>query len=202
MSLFKQPRGGLDPLLLWRHSLCVAIASRKLGDLLLPQAVEDLYVAGLLHDLGISILVHYFSDEYVKILRRADSSRRSLWQVELSCLGTTHAEVGYALASRWRLTGLVCECIRHHEGDARAVPKAVPHLRAALEIVRFADGWAESRGLGLVSDKQVDEVQRDFPGVSEQDLESILRGTAAELQEKESDLLAEASFAQEAPQVP
>lgn len=79
MSVFKRPCSGFYPLSLWRHSLCVAIASRKLAELFLPSKADDLYVAGLLHDLGIGLLVHYFSDDYARILRQAQVSGRRLW---------------------------------------------------------------------------------------------------------------------------
>jgi HD-like signal output (HDOD) protein len=191
MSRFKRSRDGLDPLVLWRHSLCVAILSRKLGDLLLPSQAEDLYIAGLLHDLGVSVLVHYFPDDYATVLRHSQRSGHPLPEMEISIFGTTHANLGYALASRWRLPALVCECIRRHEVHADTAQGVTAHRSPALEIVHFADRWSESSGLGLISPSapEPDSFISDRFALAGKDLQAILESAITELRAKENDLV-------------
>jgi len=150
MNLFQDPDGS-DPRAFWRHSVAAAIVAQKTGRVLLPQVEEDLYVAGLLHDAGVAILMENLQEDYAALLVQARSTSRDLSDLEAEMFGTTHAEVGHVLASRWRLPPLVCECIRLHEEPDDAIRVAAPgDLEKAVDIIRFADRWATRAGFDFI----------------------------------------------------
>jgi len=151
MNIFQRSKAGADPRAFWRHSLSVALASQKLGSVLLSPAEEDLYVAGLLHDAGVAILMDQLDEDYAPLLRLARATGRELSEIEAEVLGTTHAEVGHMLASRWRLPPLVCECIRLHDtvDDGPCFPPS--DLEKAVDIIRFADRWSNKAGFDFLS---------------------------------------------------
>jgi HD-like signal output (HDOD) protein len=196
MSVLRRPCGGFDPLSFWRHSLGCALAGRRIAELLLPPMADHLHIAGLLHDMGIGLLAHYFPEEYSRILERANG--RNLGEVELCAFGTTHAELAYALACRWRLPGLVCDCIRLHEpAGARPAPAPATPRDAALEIMRFADAWTAAQGFGFPPGEAGPadlEVTGPLAEATD-DLRRILQAIPAELRELESQVLCEAGAA-------
>lgn len=151
MQVFKRACGDFDPMGFWRHAVVAATGARKLGGLFLPGQEEDLYVAGLLHDVGVALLVQYLADEYAVVLREVRSGSRALTEVEEDMLGVTHAEVGHALASRWRLPPLVCECIRHHEAPGAVLPGTPGSPREALDLICLVDRWCYRLGFHFLA---------------------------------------------------
>ena len=150
MNLIESAGGGADPRAFWRHSVATAIAAQKVGLVLLPRIEEDLYVAGLLHDAGVAILLESLQDDYAVAIGMARSTGRDLSEIEAEEFGTTHAEVGHMLASRWRLPPLVCECIRLHEEPYDAIHTPPGDLEKAVGIIRFADRWTTRAGFDFI----------------------------------------------------
>ena len=150
MNLLQDAGGEAERRAFWRHSMAAAIVAQKVGFVLLPRIEEDLYVAGLLHDAGVAILMENLQDDYAAAIALARSTSRDLTEIEAETFGTTHAEVGHMLASRWRLPPLVCECIRLHEEPDDGIHAAPGDLEKAVDIIRFADRWATRAGFDFI----------------------------------------------------
>ncbi|HEX7450065.1 MAG TPA: HDOD domain-containing protein, partial [Pirellulales bacterium] len=59
----------------WRHTLTRAVAARELSERLWKVPGDEVFVAGLLKDLGRLVLIQGLGRPYVEFLRRADFSR-------------------------------------------------------------------------------------------------------------------------------
>ena len=100
----------------WQHSIGTGVSARLLGEVkdYSPMEREELFLAGLLHDLGKVP----FGDEYIEVLNVAKWEQRSLVEVERHLLGIDHQEVGLMIAEKWKLNRVITECITsHHEVD-------------------------------------------------------------------------------------
>lgn len=131
---------------LWRCAVTVAgyaqgIARKcRLGAL----AIEDAYVAGLLHDIGALFLLTRFPKEYQQILQ--SGGEQVTLQRERETFGYDHAEIGAMIAERWRLPERVVRVIGEHH--APFVPEG--DIRLLTACVMQADIWdAEARGVPL-----------------------------------------------------
>ncbi len=118
---------------LWTRSVASAFA----GDLLANQSSYSVtgtaYTAGLLHDLGLSILCREVGS-YADVVRQADDDLDSLTGCEQQILGFDHCQLGSEIAKRWRLGDrLVQGILNHHQETA---PPQDPQL---CSIVRVAD---------------------------------------------------------------
>jgi HD-like signal output (HDOD) protein len=187
MNLFHRACAGFEPLAFWRHSISVALASKKLGALVLPALEEDLYVAGLLHDIGVALLVQHLSTDYALVLKLAKAQKRNLAEIEEEVFGVSHAEVGCTLASRWRLPPLVCDCIRYHE-SSQGTPGVPAEHAKVIDIVRFADEWADWCGLDFFVERPQGLPKPALPTWITSDLAEIERaieGLKADVAEKE-----------------
>ncbi|MFO7653877.1 MAG: HDOD domain-containing protein [Candidatus Krumholzibacteriia bacterium] len=110
-------RSRLDYRELWMHSVLVASYSRELARLRGDGALEDLFTAGLLHDLGKFLLVIQVPGEYDAVIRLRHESGRPLVEVERQLLGTDHASAGAAYMRHWCFPdALVACCGTHHDG--------------------------------------------------------------------------------------
>jgi len=110
---------GMDQL--WRHSLGVAITANLLATKLEIKNPEELFVSGLLHDIGKVVLYVKWPDvgNSIKdaLKTRAD---RSLFDVEQELTGLSHAEIGGYLAGAWHLPVTLREPILYHHNPIQA----------------------------------------------------------------------------------
>jgi HD-like signal output (HDOD) protein len=119
-SVFAQYDAGPNPCFsveeLRNHSLQVATVARELAQSRhLPQSVvNDVFLGGLMHDLGKLVLGSNFPGQYREVaacFQDPEAARAK----ELQLFGTTHAEVGGYLLWLWGISGKATEIVvRHH----------------------------------------------------------------------------------------
>ncbi|MCC5858177.1 MAG: GGDEF domain-containing protein [Ectothiorhodospiraceae bacterium] len=86
----------------WRRGLLAAIAGRQVGRMMGRWDLEELFLAGLLQDIGILALEVALGDRYGALL--ADTpSHCVLLERERQTLGCDHGEAGAWLMQRWGL---------------------------------------------------------------------------------------------------
>ncbi len=100
----------------WLHSLRCGISARLIARAVGGANAEILFLAGILHDIGI--LVIYQQDALLaRAVDQQISSKHQLRdQAEREMLGFDHAEVGALLGQSWGLSMEICELLRcHHQ---------------------------------------------------------------------------------------
>jgi putative nucleotidyltransferase with HDIG domain len=101
----------------WAHSIGTGASAKLLGMAKGLSAIEreELFLAGLLHDLGKVP----FGDEYSDVLLVTNREQLPLIEVEREMMGIDHQEVGLMIAEKWKLNEVIAATIsRHHEGLA------------------------------------------------------------------------------------
>jgi len=101
-SLQSTKPSGLDYTLYWKRALLSGITCQILGDMCNVAEVEELYLAGLLQDLGMLALDQVFPDLYLTYPGH-QSDHASLIAHEEQSLGLTHGAVGSWLLRQWNL---------------------------------------------------------------------------------------------------
>ena len=126
---------------LWAHSLRVAASARRISQLehLSAAAVEEAFVAGMLHDIGQLVLTVNLRDQYDAIIQRARDLQSPIDVVESEILNATHAEVGGYLLGLWGLPVPVVEAITlHHQPGKSLITKFT-----ALTAVHVAESLCQ-----------------------------------------------------------
>lgn len=98
-----QPTASFDASHFLRRSILSAIACRALGAGMGLDHLDDLFLAGLLQDVGILALNTMLATEYAPILMRAAGDHEALLAEERRELHAGHDEVGAWLLERWKL---------------------------------------------------------------------------------------------------
>ena len=143
LSLFsKIPKEILSMYSFLRHSLACGIISRILAAHKSIPQTEQLFVSGLLHDLGRLILYSYFPNESRNILSRARSSEMLLYEQETDYLGCNHTHLVKHLLQQWKLPMVLENNVFFHHSPQ----KAQQPLTAAL--VHLADIITNGLGIG------------------------------------------------------
>jgi len=130
---------------LWDHSLCTAVCAERLASVLNYATIKDeVFIGGLLHDIGKSILSYYVAERFKNILDRVDNRGQSFVEAEREELGLDHAEVGARVALHWNLPDMLVEIIgSHHCPDIRSVNAT------RVCLVHVADAVASMLGVGI-----------------------------------------------------
>lgn len=98
----------------WRRTILSALASRALGEKLGYKSPDDLFLAGLLQDIGILAFDAMMPDEYAPVFASV-STHDELLNAERIAFGAGHEEVGYALLKRWNLPDYIAiSCLASH----------------------------------------------------------------------------------------
>jgi putative nucleotidyltransferase with HDIG domain len=142
---------------LWRHSLGVAITAHLLATKLEIKNPEELFVAGLLHDIGKVVLYVKWPDVAGSIKTAAQGGGdRSLFEVEQELLGLSHADIGGYLANVWNLPIALREPILYHHAPTLAQEAA---LQTA--IVHVADILVKGLACGNPGDDQIPPLSKE-----------------------------------------
>lgn len=127
----------------WVHSLMTASAAKRIADELGYQKSGEVFTAGLLHDLGISIIQRYFNEEFNAICGLVDNQQMRYLAAEEQTLGLTHQEIGKLLSNRWNLPETLGETIANHH-----CPSKVEGNKILASIVHLADYMTQRLGIG------------------------------------------------------
>lgn len=130
----------------WAHSIGVGVSAKLLAkELDLPiMEREEMFVAGLLHDLGKVP----FGDEYIDVLSETKEKQLSLISVERQQLGVDHQEVGNMIAQKWKLNLLITNCIAYHH-DIDQVPE---EFKVKVAIVALGNIYSNIFDFGYAGD--------------------------------------------------
>ncbi len=142
---------------LWNHSILTAIFAKTIVKLenQRREAIDDAYMAGLLHDLGKLVLVQNLYDGYQEALVEVQQSNRCLWEIEDEFFGTTHAEIAAYLMGLWGLKYPVVEAIAFHH-----YPRKCHQHMGILAAVHAANGLAHD--LGAAETNQISNVDKTY----------------------------------------
>ncbi|MFA5825538.1 MAG: HDOD domain-containing protein [Gallionellaceae bacterium] len=127
-SVTRKPAGLLDVTHLWQHSMAVALAMDALSKAM-PKEMrppdEEIYLAGLLHDIGFLVLEYIdpaLSNRFHARLAAEGVSRYT--ELEAEMLEANHSELGARLAEHWNLAQSIVAVLRYHHSSDVA-PDAV-----------------------------------------------------------------------------
>ncbi|WP_155827586.1 HDOD domain-containing protein [Limisalsivibrio acetivorans] len=129
---------------LWEHAVMVALLSECLASRV-GEDSDALYLAGLMHDIGKTVLVDF-------LVKEVDTTKDELAQI-----GIDHASVGSMILSKWSVADIISEAVNKH------------HLKTdnrQAMIVYFANLLAQDRenAEGYLADAA------EFFGVSYEDV--------------------------------
>jgi HD-like signal output (HDOD) protein len=122
----------------WRHSVATGVIARKVWEKLQTGRGEQLYIAGLVHDVGCLVLDRLSHEVYAAILDLTRKENISVLEAERCILGASHDVAGGLLLERWSLPDIFIECARCHHAPSEA---SEPY-RVAVALVSLADMFA------------------------------------------------------------
>lgn len=153
------------------HCLNVASLARQivLKENLENVELDDVFLAGLVHDCGLVILIENFPDLYRKVLKLSEEKKLPLFKSEKYIFGVSHAEVGGYLLAMWGLPENIVRAVCfHHEPlkDCFNYINCTVVLHIADALVEKLDGdFSSSLNKEVIQKFSLQEKIKEFLGL-------------------------------------
>jgi HD-like signal output (HDOD) protein/GGDEF domain-containing protein len=145
----------------WRHTLTKAVAGREISETLWNTPGDDAFIAGLLQDLGMLLLIQELDEPYVKFLDRVHAAAKDVTSLETQSMGFDHTELSARLLAHWGLPETLVEAVapdrsRRPASGSRSSQQALPRILHLAELVAqlLADKRADVLGELLAAGQQ------------------------------------------------
>jgi len=126
---------------LWRHSVAVARMSQHIAETIDQPDVEEIYLAGLLHDVGWMLLDQSLRRSFCKILDRL-TPETPIGEVEQDILSFSHTHLGAFVTERWHVPQSIVTVAEFHHSPQHCEG---PHRRV-VQIVAAANYFISRHG--------------------------------------------------------
>jgi putative nucleotidyltransferase with HDIG domain len=135
------------------HSLAVATLSDLIVQSAPAENAEWAFMAGLLHDIGLPLIVVGLPEQFRAIAMQA-GGEVNLVEREREVLGFTHFDLGAEMLARWNCPPMVQEATRF--GDTMELPSERPLSLAA--VVKTASLLADASGISTFDSSEDDSL--------------------------------------------
>jgi putative nucleotidyltransferase with HDIG domain len=139
-AVFDKMQGTMSDV--WAHSLGCATVAAMIGRKAMYHAPEELYTAGLLHDIGKVFWATQCPESLQKILALTAERDLTMAEAEEELLGVTHAQIGRRMAVAWGLPEALAEPVGHHHS-----PQSAASCSSAAFAIHLADCLVRAHGL-------------------------------------------------------
>jgi putative nucleotidyltransferase with HDIG domain len=146
---------------LWQHSVAVGVCARMIARRLRLADPEGVFLAGLLHDVGIILEDQYRHESFAEMVGSLREDR-TLAEQERNVLGFDHMALGEQVGRNWRLPEAVLAAIRYHHMSVRYRGDHIDTVRC----VEVANLICTLRGTPSVGLKLVKYSRPAFAGLS------------------------------------
>lgn len=133
----------LDQKEFWLHSFLAGTVTKRLAeDLDFPNPGEA-FIAGFLHDMGVSVMHRFFHTGFMQICNMVESENISYEHAEIEVLGMTHQQIGNYLIERWNFPQVMCDAILYHHNPGESKNNIV-----LSSLIHLADYMTQKLGIG------------------------------------------------------
>ncbi|OGH59161.1 MAG: hypothetical protein A3G34_02435 [Candidatus Lindowbacteria bacterium RIFCSPLOWO2_12_FULL_62_27] len=144
---------------LWEQALRAAECAKELGKYCRIAELDELFVCGLLHNVGEMLIEQYFPEEAGQIRDKRNSKPAQI-AAERQLLGGTHADLAGVLLHIWNLPRptVLSAMFHHHDCNILVHTPGVPdevfivHMAATIcDLPTGLDAFSYSKALDLIS---------------------------------------------------
>lgn len=173
---------------LWRHSVAVAVAARTIAKVSPhPALTDELFVGGLIHDIGMLVERQVFADEFTEVISQCSTTDVDFLECERAIIGADHQAFGVGLTTKWKLPRHLRAAVGfHHNPETLSA-----ELRNMATLLQIADVLCCQEQYGFYLSAQhgeITEEKLDTIGITEAQLNEVRRTLPEHLADAESTL--------------
>lgn len=124
----------------WRRTLTKAVAAREISATIWKLPGDEAFLAGLLQDIGLLVLIQEFGEPFVRFLDVAFSKAADVGAMAAKSIGFDHAQLSARLLERWGLPKNLVEAIDSGRpartiADLPATGQTLPQILHLAELL-------------------------------------------------------------------
>jgi GGDEF domain-containing protein len=160
----------------WTNTLTRAVAARMLCEQLYRQPGDEAFIAGLLQDIGILVLLRELGEPYARFLTGVIEEKCQLATLEQDTLGFDHNQLSAALLARWQLPERLVEAIAAPKRMSRLERMNSPEgdLPQILHLAELLMQLVGQKRLGVLP--ELLEAGKLYRGMTKSKLAAIVEG--------------------------
>jgi putative nucleotidyltransferase with HDIG domain len=143
---------GFDRRSFWVHSIATAALGVRIARSCMCTNEDDVFTAGLLHDLGKVFMDGYFHRDFCSILGHASRKKLSFFAAETELCDVNHAMIGEWIARSWKFPLRITAVIKHHHQELEERTGLALSSDTAVDIIRLADTFVKRGNYGSSGD--------------------------------------------------
>ena len=132
---------------LWRHMVAVGICARLIAMRIRSGQFEDVYLAGLLHDIGIILEDQYSHRGFASVIENLQEGK-PLSDLERDHIGFDHTMLGEEIGRAWKMPNGVTDAIRHHH-SMTSYAGMYSEMLQCVEVGNFLCSLKEMSSVGM-----------------------------------------------------
>jgi HD-like signal output (HDOD) protein len=170
---------------LWTHCMAVAVTARELAKQMKAPIVDEAFLAGMIHDLGLLVSLQVSPEQVRSICDKAKGSEATFCEIERDVMGVDHQMLGAGLTEHWKFPRS-CQLVAGHHHNPATLSD---NNRLLVTLVFVADTLCcqANRGFNLTALRQkLDDADLHAVGIdmglverTRNNLPALLDGAAA-----------------------
>jgi len=140
--------------MIWRHSVVTAFLSKYVATRIKnDEKKEDVFVAGLLHDIGRLIMMIHFRDKYEQYIAYLNQMQyKDIREVEEKIFEINHQDVGKIVLEKWNFPNELIDAVAQHH-----VIQVDSKYKTTVQIVGLANLFAK-----IIENENLSENDREL----------------------------------------
>jgi HD-like signal output (HDOD) protein len=155
----------------WRCSLFSGVLARLLAEQMKLAKSEQMFIAGLLHEIGHLVLYSKFPLQALAARQIAEDQGKQIHEAEMQVMGCHYGDVGAMLMANWNLSDSLQTLTRQ-----QPAPQGASQLEIESTLMHLARACAQTGATdsGTAADTPVDAQILELTGLSQEELENSL----------------------------
>ncbi len=120
LTLTKMDDRIIDTKGFFNHSTLCGVIARDISSITLLGNPNEVYIAGIIHDIGMIIIYRFFQEEWGKILSLMNEKGLSRLDAERGVFSFDHGAIGAMLLDLWDIPKSVTNSVRYHHCPEQA----------------------------------------------------------------------------------
>ncbi len=143
-----------------RHASFTSIVCTEIAKLVAPNFVSDMQIAGLMHDVGLSVMASIFPEHMIRIVQFCKKHDTDFVTAENKLCLEPHRELGARILKTWDIPKDVVSVIEYHDVRHPEDRKNLPQeYQIITDILVLADIIAHSYAYGFKNYKRDTKVE-------------------------------------------
>jgi putative nucleotidyltransferase with HDIG domain len=131
---------------LWKHCLAVALFSKLIYRREFGKKGDNIYAAGLLHDIGIIAEDQFLNKDFSRFVMASKEGNKPLCDVEKEIFNLTHEDIGESIARNWNLPEEIVIALGFHHN----YQKMPGRFAKTVMTLHIADCFCQDNGFGFI----------------------------------------------------